>query len=151
MKWGENKNKVVDGKIAKSLWSVSECYNSETGPSHEELLSVGWRSCSASRNHEENLHDQLSSLANWPVPFSHWISSLNVGNIITAWLEASSINKRDARSIWNWHYCLRLPADCQVSRWIRYRDSSRLSRIDCYLFLKLCCQPAPHLHIIIII
>lgn len=39
--------------------------------------------------------------------------------------------------MWNSHHCLWLTADCQVSSWIHYRDSSRLSRIDSYLFLKL--------------
>ena len=77
-----------------------------------------------------------------PIPF---------GNVITAWLYANSINKKkNAHSMWNWHYCLWLPADCQVSHRIHYHDSSRLSRIDFHLFFfKLCCQPASHLHILI--
>lgn len=70
----------------------------------------------------------------------HRISSLHVCNVITGWLWAS-VNKTDAQSLLGAkkkrsHYCLRLTADCQVSSWIHYRDSFRLSRIDSYLFLN---------------
>lgn len=65
----------------------------------------------------------------------HRISSLHVCNVITGWLWAS-VNKTNAQSKKKSHYCLRLTADCQVSSWIHYRDSFRLSRIDSYLFLK---------------
>lgn len=66
----------------------------------------------------------------------HRISSLTVCNVITRWLKAS-VNKTNAHSVWKSHYYMKLTADCQVSSWIHYHDSSRLSSMESYLFLKL--------------